>query len=133
MIMRPEIVAGRLATAGLLGWMAWIHLHLWDGGYRHIHDIGPLFLANFGLGVAAGLTVVAVPERFLPPAALGAALLAGGTLAGLAISVNHGLFGFRDSTDAPFAYLSIWVESLAVASGLALTVRSLMLRRPRRS
>ncbi|HWE54593.1 MAG TPA: hypothetical protein VG435_03730 [Acidimicrobiales bacterium] len=131
--MRPEIVVGRLVTAGLLGWMAWIHLHLWDGGYRHIHDIGPLFLANFVLAVLAGLVVVAAPARLLPFAAVGAALLAGGTLVGLAISINHGLFGFRDSTNAPFADLSIWVEALAVVAGVVLAIRSWVRRPPRSS
>lgn len=29
----PELVAGRILGAGLVGWMAWIHLHLWSGGY----------------------------------------------------------------------------------------------------
>ena len=131
--MRPEIVAGRVIAAGLIGWVAWIHLHLWNDGYRHIHDIGPLFLSNFVLGVLAGLAVLVAPTRLLPLAALGAALLAGGTLVGLAVSINHGLFGFRDSSNAPFAHLSILVESLAIAAGLALGLRSWVLRRPRPS
>jgi hypothetical protein len=35
----------RLVGVGLLSAVGWIHLHLWQAGYRHIPTIGPLFLA----------------------------------------------------------------------------------------
>lgn len=116
------ILAGRVVSAGLLGWMAWIHLHLWTGGYRHIHVIGPMFLVNFVAAVAVGLAVLGVPRRLLPVASASAALLAAGTLVGLAVSIHVGLFGFRDSLRAPFAELSVWVEAAAGVAGLALTL-----------
>jgi hypothetical protein len=118
--MRSSVVAGRIVTAALLVWMAVIHIHLWSAGYRHIHDIGPLFLVDFGAGLAAALAVLAAPRRLLPLAALGVAGLAAGTLAGLLISINRGLFGFRDSLSAPYAKESIAAEALAIAAGLAL-------------
>ncbi len=36
----------RLACAALLGWIGYIHLHLWLEGYRHIPVNGPLFLLD---------------------------------------------------------------------------------------
>ena len=128
-----DLVVGRLAVAGLLAWMGWIHLHLWSNGYRHIPTVGPMFLANFVIAVAVALAVLAAPTRLLGVAAAGALLTAAGTLVALVISVNVGLFGFKDSSNAPFAHLSVWVEALAVLFSLALTARSVLLSRGRRA
>ena len=43
----PDLLVGRVAGAGLLVWMGWIHLHLWNQGYKHLPSIGDLFLLNF--------------------------------------------------------------------------------------
>ena len=126
-----DLVAGRVVVAGLLAWMGWIHLHLWSNGYSHIPTVGPMFLANFVVAVAVALAVLAAPARLLVFAAAGALLTAAGTLVALIISVNVGLFGFKDSSNAPFAHLSVWVEALAVAFSLALTARSAILVRHR--
>jgi hypothetical protein len=119
-----DIVAGRITGAGLLAWMAWIHLHLWIDGYRHLHVVGDLFLANFVIGVGAALAVASAPRRMLPIAASAGAVLALGTLGALAISLNIGLFGFKDSLEAPFVYSSIWAESSGAVALVALAVRS---------
>lgn len=95
--------------------MAWIHLHLWSAGYRHLHVIGPLFLVNFILGVGAALAEITVPDRWLALASAAACTLVAGTLALLAVSINAGLFGFHDYLNAPFVRLSIWVEGPALA------------------
>lgn len=129
--MRIALLAGRLAVAALLGWTGWIHYHLWAGGYRHIHLIGPLFLANVIGAAALAVGLLVAPRRLLPPAAAGAVLFAAGTLVGLAVSVNAGLFGFHDSMRAPFARESVFVEGALVLAGAALAVSSgLLLRRP---
>ena len=94
--------------------MGWIHLHLWSAGYRHLHVIGPLFLINFVLAVSIGFAEIAVPVRWLPAPSIAGCLLAGGTLALLAICINIGLFGFQDYLNAPFVTMSIWVEGAAV-------------------
>lgn len=124
-----DVLVGRLAVTGLLGWIAWIHLHLWNGGYRHIHIIGNLFLANFAGCVFVGAAVLLIPARYLALAALAGAGTAAATLVGLVLSVNVGLFGFRDSSNAPFAHLSVWLEAITIAVGLALAVRSFLLAR----
>jgi hypothetical protein len=88
-----------------------IHLHLWSTGYRHIPTIGPLFLLQGVAGIALAL-VVGVTRRAW--AALAGAVFAGSTIGGLLVSVEVGLFGFKDSLSAPDATLSLAVESAAL-------------------
>lgn len=131
--MRPDLLAGRATLAALLGWMAWIHLHLWDRGYRDLHVVGPLFLAGSVAAVVVAAAVLVAPPRLLALPALAGGLLAGGTLLGLAVSINHGLFGFRDSLDAPYAGLSVAVEAAAVAAAGLVTLRAGRWRRSPRA
>lgn len=124
----PALWVGRFVGAGLLVWMGWIHLHLWSEGYKHIATIGPLFMANFVVAIILALAVLLMPSRLLVAAAsLAGAGSAIGTLGGLLVSINFGLFGFTDSWNAPFAHLSLAVEiaasvvTLATASGAFLS------------
>jgi hypothetical protein len=100
-----------LAGAALLVVSAVIHLHLWSSGYRHIPTIGPLFILQGIAGIALAL-VVAITRRAW--AALAGAGFAASTIAGLLLSVEVGLFGFKDSLSAPDATLSLVVESAAL-------------------
>jgi hypothetical protein len=105
----------RLVAVALLGAVGWVHLHLWQAGYRHIPTIGPLFLvaAVSAFALAAGMLVR--PSRFI---GLSGFALVMGILAGLIVSINVGLFGFTESLLAPFAVESLWLE-LAAAVTLA--------------
>jgi hypothetical protein len=101
---------------------AGIHLHLWLSGYRFIPTIGPLFIgqAVTGFVLAAGL---AWSRR--PTLALLSALFLVATIGGLLTSAWFGLFGFRDGFDAPYAGLSVFVESagaLVLSTGALLAV-----------
>jgi hypothetical protein len=119
LIATPGRLVSALCWAGglLLIISALIHLHLWAGGYRHIPTIGPLFLLQGAAGIALAL-VVTVSRQ--PLAVVAGALFALGTLGGLVLSIEVGLFGFKDSLSAPYATLSVVVESAAfVALGLA--------------
>jgi hypothetical protein len=125
----PVLWAGRISGAALLVWMAWIHLHLWSEGYRHLATIGPLFMANFVAAMVVALLLLSVPRRRLLAAVAGVgAVLAGGTLAGLALSINIGLFGFTESWNAGFTHMSVAVEIAAalvlVATGAGAAFRS---------
>lgn len=129
----PGIVASVVAWvgAGLLLWSAVIHLHLWSQSYHQIPTIGPLFLVQ---GIAGMVVAVGVAVLRRPLAMAAAALFSLGTIAGLLLSVNVGLFGFRDSLSAPFAQESLVVE--AVAAVVLLSAAALALghgRRPARS
>jgi hypothetical protein len=103
-------LALRLAAIGLLSSVAWIHLHLWQSGYRHIPTIGPLFLAAVLAAAGAAALLLARPRRTLGMLALAADA---GILAALIGSINIGLFGFTESLDAPFVAESMVIESLA--------------------
>ena len=99
-----------LAGAALIIISAIIHLHLWDQGYSGIAVIGPLFLAQGVISIP--FAVVLGVFRRLGLLAAGAALMAG-TAAGLLLSVQVGLFGFKDSLAAPYAGMSLVVEFTA--------------------
>jgi hypothetical protein len=106
-VARWTATALALAGAAMLIWSAWIHIKLWSDGYKSIHIIGPLFLAQ---GIAC--IVLAVPLviwRSLALQAIGAITLAA-TAAGLLLSVNYGLFGLKESLSVPYTVLSLYVE-----------------------
>jgi hypothetical protein len=108
----PTAVSTGLCLAGsaLMAVSAAIHFHLWATGYRHIPTIGPLFFLQGVVGVLLALTV-AVTRR--PIAALAGAVFVASTIGGLMLSVEIGLFGFKDSLSAPYAQWSLAVESAA--------------------
>jgi hypothetical protein len=112
LLASPGLVASLLCWAGavLLVASAVIHLHLWSTGYQHIPTIGPLFLLQGIAGIVVALAV-AVSRHYL--VALAGALFAAGTIGGLILSVEVGLFGFKDSFSAPWATDSLVIEIAA--------------------
>ncbi len=121
----PISPATLVAVVGavLLACSSAIHLHLWSDGYRSIPTIGPLFLVQGIVGIALAVGVVVLRR---PCALAVGALFALGTMGGLLLSVNVGLFGFRDSLRAPWAVESLVLE--AAAAG-ALAVAAAMVAR----
>jgi hypothetical protein len=105
--------------SGLLIWVAAIHLHLWSEGYRDIATVGPLFLAD----AVAGFVLAAVLLLWPRPLArlLGAGFMAS-TLGGLIVSLNFGLFGFREASGASFVTETIILESVGAVALLAWSV-----------
>lgn len=108
----------RLVAVGLLGSVGWVHLQLWQQGYRHIPTIGPLFLVAAVSAGLVGAALLARPSRLIGLLGVG---LSAGILAGLILSVNIGLFGFKESLLAPFA-----VESIVLEIAAAITVGAWM-------
>ncbi len=102
-----------------------IHLYLWGepDGYRQIPTIGPLFLAQGISAIIIGLAA-AVTRRLA--AVLTAAGLLAATAAGLVITIEHGMFGFRETWSAPFASMSAYEE---IAGALLLLIASWPLAR----
>jgi hypothetical protein len=99
-----------------------IHLHLWIIGYRHIHLIGPLFLAQSVAGMV--LAVALITYRRLGVIAAGVAYMAG-SIGALIISATVGFLGLHDGLDVPWATTSLTTEvigfvSLAVAGAAIL-------------
>lgn len=98
---------GLLIGAGSLIISGFIHLHLWMAGYRNIPIIGTLFIAQ---GVVALVLAIAVLIRRSTLIFFLASVFLIATVAGLLLSVNFGLFGFKDSLSAPYAMVSLFVE-----------------------
>lgn len=102
--------AVRVCGAALLVAMGWIHWYLYDLGFSTIPTIGPLFLLNAALGGLGALALLVTPSRWLPLVELAGALLLLGTLGALLLSLTVGLFGFKESWDAPLIGRTIVVE-----------------------
>src|SRR5215468_2714132 len=109
----------RLGSAAILVLIGYIHLHLWQEGYRQIPTDGPMFLADAlaAFGLAAVLLAWARPV-----VGLLAAGFAAGTLGALLISLSFGLFGFRESIQASFVVESIVIEAIVTVALAGWTV-----------
>jgi hypothetical protein len=111
-----------------------IHFHLWDSfAYRHLPTIGPLFLMQAIVGTVLAIVTSVARKLLLVLAEAGFAF---STAGGLIISINFGLFGWKDTLSAPYAGLALAVEFTAgtlllVAS--ALMGKSWLDERKRRS
>jgi predicted lipoprotein with Yx(FWY)xxD motif len=109
----------RVIGAGLLIATAAIHLDLYLTGYNSIPTIRYLFLLQIIAAFALGLLVLATGNRLI--AALGAGF-ALATLGGYLITVQFGLFGFREvRTTAGIVAGIIEVLAFAVLAFLAAT------------
>ncbi|HEY2312919.1 MAG TPA: hypothetical protein VGH96_04850, partial [Streptosporangiaceae bacterium] len=112
----------RVTGAGLLIATAAIHLDLYLTGYRTIPTIGWLFLLQIIAGFALGGLVLVTGSRLV--AALGAGF-ALSTLGGYLLTVQFGLFGFREvRTTAGIVAGIIEVLAFAVLAFLAATPSS---------
>jgi hypothetical protein len=85
-----------------------IHLKLWiNGGYQSISVVGPLFLIQGISGILLAVALGVFRRLWL---ILGGAAYCVATAVGLLISVNFGLFGFKDSLLVPYATSSLIEE-----------------------
>jgi hypothetical protein len=110
---RAVTTLGLVAGSALLASSGAIHFQLWAMGYRSIPTIGPLFLLQGIAGVLLGLVLV-LWRRLLVVVAGAGFMVA--TISGLLVSVKFGLFGFMDTLAAPYAGLSVIVESVGAAT-----------------
>ena len=95
-------------AALLIIWSSSIHFHLWQSlGYRHIATIGPLFLLQSLGGVLLGVLIIGARRVWAAVLGAGFAL---STMVGFLISVEYGLFGFKDTWSAPFAHEAFALE-----------------------
>ena len=104
-----------------------IHLKLWaSNGYQDISVIGPLFLAQGIVGILLALALGVFRRLWLIVAGAGYCVA---TAAGLLISVNYGLFGFKDSLAVPYATSSM-VEEFIGGGVLVLTAVAFLAAQP---
>jgi hypothetical protein len=121
-------------TVNLLAWggsilvllSGLIHIKLWASGYQDISVIGPLFLAQGIAGILLALALGVFRRLWLIVAGAGYCVA---TAAGLLISVNFGLLGFRDSLAVPYATSSM-VEEFIGGGVLLLTAVAFLAARP---
>jgi hypothetical protein len=115
----------QLVGVGLLGWIGWVHWFMWQHfGYKNIHvagqlPLGPFFLVDAIGGVALAVVMLAWPRVLTGIVSAG---FAAGTLTALLISLNVGLLGFHESTQASFVVQTMWFESVALVILAAWTV-----------
>lgn len=109
----------RLCCVVLLAWIGYIHLHLWQEGYRQIPTDGPLFLLD---AVAAFVLAAALLVWPRPLAGLLAAGYTASTLGALLISLTVGLFGFRESISASLVAQSLAIETITLLALISWTV-----------
>src|SRR6202020_3397889 len=109
----------RVAGSGLLIATAAIHLDLYLTGYRTIPTIGWPFLLQVIAAFALGLLVLVTRSRLVAAAG---ALFALSTLGGYLLTVQFGVFGFREvRTTAGVVAGIIEVLAFAVLAYLAAT------------
>jgi predicted lipoprotein with Yx(FWY)xxD motif len=109
----------RVAGAVLLAVSAGIHLDLYLTGYRSIPTIGWLFLLQVIAGFVLAAAVVVMRSPLVAAAGAGFALA---TLGGYLLSVQFGLFGFKEvRTAAGIAAGLIEVAAFAVLALAAIT------------
>ena len=97
--------------SALLAGSAVLHFHLWSSeGYRHIPTIGPLFLAPAVAGLLLALATAIFRRLVLVAAAAG---LATSSASALLISIWWGLFGWQETSSAPYVGLALTIETIA--------------------
>ena len=111
-VITAMIAVGAVCTVG----SGVIHLYLWGKqyGYRDIPTIGPLFLIQGIVAILIGLIVIV--SRQVGVLLVAVALLAASVIA-LVLAIEVGLFGFRDSWLAPYAWTTFYEE---IAGGVLL-------------
>jgi hypothetical protein len=119
-------LAARVIGVAMLALTAVVHLRLYSHyGYRHINNIGTLFLLNVIGGFSLAVVVLGSPRRLLGLTAFAGAGYEASTLAGFVYALYHPLFGFQDSTRAPLWKTAVTAESIGIVVLAAITLVAL--------
>jgi hypothetical protein len=105
----------RLIAAAALLVSAYVHLHLWLDGFRHVHVIGPLFVVNVAAGVGIAVLLVFWRHVLAPFLAFG---FGASTLGGFAIAAQWGLFGDHEKWQGNYVWAAAASEAVAIVAGL---------------
>ena len=113
----------QLAGVGLLAWIGYIHLVLWQSppggqGYKFIPTDGPFFLVDAIAGVVLAVALLVWPRLLVGLVSAG---FVAGTILALVISLTVGLFGFNEHISTYYVVLALVVESIALVILLAWT------------
>jgi len=95
---------------------AYVHLREWLDGMRHVHVIGPLFVANIVAGVVIAVLLLTWKHWLAPFLALG---FGASTLGGFAIATTSaGLFGDHEKWQGSYVWIAAAAEVVAIIAGL---------------
>lgn len=103
----------RLLAAALLLAGGIVHLNLWNGGYRHIPNIGPLFIANFVGSIALAAALITSRRKSIAVVGM---MFAAGSLAALVLSRTVGVLGFTETIWTPEAFRTLASELGAIVA-----------------
>ncbi len=106
----------RLPAATLLLVGGFVHLQLWQDGYRAIPNIGPLFLVNVAAAALIAVALVIRPSRWIVVAGVGFALT---SLGALVMSRTVGLLGFTERMWTDEAFRTVAAE-IGATVGIAM-------------
>jgi hypothetical protein len=111
-VVTVMIAGGAACTVG----SGVIHLYLWGKqyGYRDVPTIGPLFLIQGITAILIGLIIIV--SRQVGVLIVGAGLMVTSVIC-LVLAVEVGMFGFKDSWLAPYAWTTLYEE---IAGGVLL-------------
>ncbi len=109
----------RLAAVLLLGWIGDLHWRLWQIGYGDLPTLGPLFLADAVVAVLLAVILLVWPR---PLAGLAGACFTAVTIGALVISLEFGLFGFREVISTSQVVPALVAEPAALVILAAWTV-----------
>jgi hypothetical protein len=110
----------RLIAAAAVLVSAYVHLHLWLDGMRHLTVVGPAFMVNTVAGVVIAGLLVTWKSWVAPLLAAGFGL---STLGAFTIATTGlGLFGDHEKWQGPYVWVAAVTEAVAIAGGLYLLV-----------
>jgi heme exporter protein D len=110
----------RLIVAAAVLVSAYVHLHLWLDGMRHIDVVGPAFLVNTVAGVVIAGLLVTWKSWVAPLLAAGFGL---STLGAFTIATTGlGLFGDHEKWQGPYVWVAAAAELVALVVGLSAVV-----------
>ena len=123
-------MTARILAAAAVLVSAYVHLHLWLDGMRHIHVIGPLFIVNIVAGIVIAVLLVTWRHWIAPFLAVG---FGASTLGGFAIATTSaGLFGDHEKWEGSYVWVAAAAEAVAVLAGLYALSRELRTAAPAR-
>jgi len=127
--MSTRLLLRSLTAAGVLV-SAWVHLKLWNEGFRDLHLVGPAFLVNAVAGLVIGVLLLAWWKWPPPLLAIGFGL---STLGAFVISATVGLAGVHELWTGTWVTRAWVSEVVAVLGGVAVILVERPWRRERRS
>ena len=112
------LIAVFVIGAVMLAWSGILHVYLWgkEDGYRAVPTVGHLFLIQGIVGCV--LAVVTVIFRRLLVALAGAVYMAA-SIGALYKAIHGGLFGYGETSDAPYVQMSFVVEFIGLVAFVA--------------